>query len=86
MPFQCVFAALHSLIFFNMVGLSGGIYGWLLFTLAIVLLANTGAALGFLVSGATGSTDLSLSIMPGAFLRHLGGGAGICWRCARSGL
>eukprot|EP00941_MAST-03F_sp_MAST-3F-sp1_P003465 g3465.t1 len=67
-PFQCLFGVIHVLIFFNMVGLAGGFETFLLYTLTIVLLVNVGASFGFLISGATGDVELSLSIMPGIFM------------------
>jgi ATP-binding cassette subfamily G (WHITE) protein 1 len=68
LPFQCFFSSLFAVIFFHLIGFAGGLEGFCVFWGAVVLMANVGAGIGFMISGATGDVSVSLSVAPGIFM------------------
>lgn len=67
-PLQIFFPFLFAAILYYIAGFTSEFGSFLKFSLAVVAQANCGAAMGFLVSGATGDVQMSLSLAPVTFL------------------
>ncbi len=68
LPFQILFPSLYVTILYFMVDFKNTAEAFFVFLVVAVLVSNVGASLGFLMSGATGSVAVSLSLAPMTFL------------------